>query len=151
VRATSVADGDRIDLGVDRAGRPLVLEVHALAGHSPFGVTLLDPANRVLFGGDALGTQGPDAGLVLHAPLADFARALTAWRAATDGKYDVVYTAHNYQWLTSPAYVDELQKAAARGLAEGDAALIDSVQRPGARMVRSAGAADVVASIVLAR
>jgi glyoxylase-like metal-dependent hydrolase (beta-lactamase superfamily II) len=151
VRAKAVADGDRIDLGVDRTGRPLVLEVHALAGHSPFGLTLLDPANRVLFGGDALGTQAPDAGLVLHAPLADFARALTAWRAATDGKYDVVYTAHNYQWLTSPAYVDELQKAAARGLAEGDAALIDSAQMPGARMVRSAGAADVVASIVLAR
>ena len=90
-----------------------------------------------------------DAGLILRAPLKTFADALTAWRSATDGKYDVVYTAHNYQWFTAPAYVDELQKAVLRGLTEGDAALVASTQMPGARMIKSSGAADVVASIVV--
>ncbi|MEO8481106.1 MAG: MBL fold metallo-hydrolase [Acidobacteriota bacterium] len=144
-----VSSGDRLDLGTDRAGRPLRLEVHALVGHSTTGITLLDASNRVLFGGDALGTQGPDAGLILRTSLKTFADALTAWRAATDGKYDVLYAAHNYQWFTAPAYVDELQKAVSRGLTEGDAALVVSTQMPGARMIKSAGAPDIVASVVI--
>lgn len=144
-----VSDGDRIDLGVDRAGRPLLLEVHALPGHSPVGITLLDSTNRVLFSGDALGTQANDAGLVLNAPLAAFASALAAWRTHTDGKYEVVYTAHNYQWFTAAAYVDEVQAAVVRGIAEGDKALVESTRLPGTRMIRSPGAADVVASIVV--
>ncbi len=147
--ATYVGTGDRIDLGTDRAGRPLALDVHALAGHSASGITLLDATNRVLFGGDALGTQGPDAGLILRTPLKAFADALTSWRAATDGKYDIVYTAHNYQWFTAPGYVDELQKAVGRGLTEGDAALVASTQMPSAKMIKSTGAPDVVASIVI--
>lgn len=147
--AKGLGAGDRIDLGTDRAGRPLALEVQPLMGHSANGITLLDATNRVLFSGDALGTQGPDAGLVLHTPLKTFADALTAWRTATDGKYDAVYTAHNYQWFTSAAYVDELQKAAARGLAEGDAAFTASTLLPGSRLVKSSGAADVIASIVV--
>jgi len=144
-----VATGDRIDLGRDTIGRPLVIEVHQLKGHSPAGITLLDVNNRVLFGGDALGTQDGDAGLILRDPLPIFGDALAAWRRDTDGKYDVVYTAHNYQWFTSAAYVDQLQSAVARGLAEGASALIDSTRMPGAKMIRSNGAADVVASIVL--
>jgi glyoxylase-like metal-dependent hydrolase (beta-lactamase superfamily II) len=144
-----VATGDRIDLGRDTIGRPLVIEVHQLKGHSPAGITLLDVNNRVLFGGDALGTQDGDAGLILRDPLPIFGDALAAWRRDTDGKYDVVYTAHNYQWFTSAAYVDQLQSAVARGLAEGASALIDSTRMPGAKMIRSNGAADVVASIVV--
>ena len=103
----------------------------------------------MLLAGDALGTQGNDAGLILHDMLASFAGALTAWRAETDGKYDVIYTAHNYQWLTSPAYVNEVQSAVTRGLSDGDAALIDSTRMPGMKMIRSAGAMDVVASVVV--
>jgi glyoxylase-like metal-dependent hydrolase (beta-lactamase superfamily II) len=148
-RARTIGTGDVIDLGHDRGGRPLRLEVHALTGHSRTGVTLLDIANRVLFSGDALGTQGNDAGLVLREPLAAFAAALRVWRAQTDGKYDVVYTAHNYQWFTSPTYVDEVQQAVAKGMAEGVGALVPSTRLPGARMVRSSGAADVVASVVV--
>ena len=115
------------------------------------GITLLDTGDRALLAGDALGTQGNDAGLILHDTLASFSRALAAWRADTDGKYDVVFTAHNYQWLTSPVYVSEVQAAVAKGLADGDAALIDSVRLPGAKMIRSAGGADVVASVVVDR
>ena len=148
-KVTPAASGTRIELGVDRAGRPLVIEVHPLSGHAPNGLTLLDVNDRVLLAGDALGTQANDAGLILHDSLASFSRALTAWRAETDGKYDVVYTAHNYQWLTSPAYVNEVQSAVTKGLTDGDAALIDSPRMTGSKMIRSAGGADVVASVVV--
>ena len=100
-------------------------------------MTLLDVSDRVLLSGDALGTQSATDGLVLNAPLADFTAALVAWRTRTDGKYDVVYTAHNFQWFTLPAFVDQLQSAATKG-PTGDA-----------KTVRSAGGADIVASIVL--
>jgi len=148
---TRAGTGTTIDLGLDRTGRPLLIEVHSLSGHSADGLTLLDVNDRVLLSGDALGTQGNDAGLMLHDTLEAFARALTTWRAATDGKYDLVYTAHNYQWLTSPAYVDEVQSAVKKGLADGEAALIESTRMPGVKMLRSAGAPDVVASIVVAK
>jgi glyoxylase-like metal-dependent hydrolase (beta-lactamase superfamily II) len=144
-----VKAGDKITLGVDRTGRPLDVEVHALAGHSPTGITLLDVNDRVLLSGDALGTQDSDAGLILHGPLAAFATALAAWRTETDGRYDVVYGAHTFQWFTAPAYVDSVQSAVAAGIAGGEAALVDSTRLPGAKMIRSAGAADAVASVVV--
>jgi hypothetical protein len=84
-----------------------------------------------------LGAQAATDGLVLNTPLADFVTALAAWRAKTDGKYDVVYTAHNFQWFTLPAFVDQLQAAAVKGPV-GDA-----------KSIQSAGGADIVASIVL--
>lgn len=145
-----VTGGDRIDLGTDRAGRPLVIEIQPLSGHSPHGITLIDVNNRALFSGDALGAQDNDAGLILREPLTSFANALTQWRAATDGKYDVVFTAHNFQWFTPAAFVDEVQAAVKKGLGEGEAAFIPSTRVPGARMIRSAGNAETVASIVLA-
>lgn len=144
-----VARGDRIELGVDRAGRPLLIEVHPLKGHSATGITLLDVNDRALLSGDALGTQDADAGLILRDPLLEFSKALADWRRDTDGKYDVVYTAHNYQWFTSAGYVDQVQTAVAKGLAEGPSAFGDSVRMPGSKMIRSAGPADVVASVVV--
>ena len=58
----------------------------------------------MLLSGDTLGAQGAGGGLILHSKLADFAVSLAAWRTRTDGKYDLVYTAHNFQWLTLPAF-----------------------------------------------
>jgi glyoxylase-like metal-dependent hydrolase (beta-lactamase superfamily II) len=141
--------GSRIDLGTDTEGRPLVIEAHPLGGRSPEGITLLSVNDRVLFSGDALGAQAADAGLILRQPLATFAPQLAAWRAATDGRYDVVYTAHNFQWFTSPAYVDQVQEAVTKGITGGDAAFVDSAQRPGSKMIRSSGPADIVASVVV--
>ena len=147
---TRVKHGDRITLGNDTTGRPIEIQVHALAGHSPSGLTLLHVSDRLLLTGDALGTQGGDGGLILQDSLVNFARALTEWRSETDGKYDSVYTAHNYQWYTSPAYVNQVQEAVQKGITDGDAALVPSVRPAGLRMVRSSGAADVVASVVVA-
>ena len=134
---SEVGAGDTISLGTDTAGRPVTIQVEPLAGHSSTGLTLLDVSDRVLLSGDALGAQSATDGLILNAPLADFVTALAAWRAKTDGKYDVVYTAHNFQWFTLPAFVDQLQAAAAKG-PTGDA-----------KTIKSAGGADIVASIVL--
>jgi glyoxylase-like metal-dependent hydrolase (beta-lactamase superfamily II) len=132
-----VGNGDTIGLGTDTAGRPVTIQAEPLAGHSATGLTLLDVSDRVLLSGDALGAQSATDGLVLNTPLPDFVTALAAWRAKTDGKYDVVYTAHNFQWFTLPTFVDQLQAAAVKG-PTGDA-----------KTIKSAGGADIVASIVL--
>jgi len=143
-----VGSGDVIDLGVDSAGRPARIEVQPLSGHSKTGLTLLDISDRALLSGDALGEQFNGGGLVLHDTLARFDAALKAWRAKTDGRYSVVYTAHNYQWFTDPAYVDQVQQAVTSGVAGG--ATLTSTRPAGFKMVRSTGAADIVASIALA-
>lgn len=145
-----VRGGDSISLGADGAGRPLAIQVLPLAGHSSSGLTLLDVNDRVLLSGDALGTQAADEGLILHGRLADFAAALAAWRADTDGKYDVIYTAHNPEWFILPAFVDQLQSAVNRGMTAGDAAFTRSRTFPGRKMLVSGGPPDVVASVVLA-
>ena len=150
VSGTELWAGDTIDLGVDSAGRPARLEVHPLSGHSKTGLTLLSVSDRVLLSGDALGEQFNGGGLILRDTLGRFDAALRAWRTGTDGRYDVVYTAHNYQWFTSPAYVDQVQQAVTTGLTQGEAAMIPSVRPPGYRMIRSTGAADIVASVLLA-
>jgi glyoxylase-like metal-dependent hydrolase (beta-lactamase superfamily II) len=151
--ASEVGRGDAISLGSDAAGRPAIIQVEPLSGHSSTGLTLLDVSDRVLLSGDALGTQAADGGLILHGSLADFAAALKAWRAGTDGKYDVVYTSHNFQWFTMLSFVDQLNSVVTRAVeqdATGDSALPNSAAMPGFKVIRSSGGADVVASLVFA-
>ncbi|GGJ53124.1 hypothetical protein [Streptomyces brasiliensis] len=108
---TYLVDGDTIDLGKDSGGRRVKLQVDVLPGRRPEAITVLDPVSRALFTGESLGTQGTD-GLTLGTTVAAFTKALATWRTCTDGHYDTIYTAHNYQWVTRPAYVDSLQAAA---------------------------------------
>jgi glyoxylase-like metal-dependent hydrolase (beta-lactamase superfamily II) len=138
-----------IDLGVDRAGRPARIEVEPLTGHSEKGLTLLDVNDRVLLSGDALGAQAPDGGLILNSSLADFAAALKAWRGRTDGKYDVIYTGHNFQWFTLPEFVNQMNTALTKAVEGGEAAWSNSGTMPGHEMIRSPGGPDVVGSIVM--
>lgn len=145
----AIGDGDSISLGQDPAGRPLVFSVANLSGHSKFGLTLVDESDRLLFSGDALGRQTTDGGLLLNDTLENFSAALAKWRAKTDGKYDLVYTARNSEWMTAAEFVDQVQDAANRGLKEGDAAMYNSVRPAGMRMVRSSRVDDVAASITL--
>ncbi|MDB6131584.1 MAG: hypothetical protein JWM04_2691 [Verrucomicrobiales bacterium] len=132
-----VRQGDTLSLGTDTIGRAVTIQVEPLIGHSAAGLTLLDLSDRVLLSGDALGAQSTTSGLMLTTPLSDFSAALAAWRSRTDGKYDVVYTALNYQWFTLPAFVDQLQSAAAKG------------PTGNTKTIRSAGGVDIAASIVL--
>jgi glyoxylase-like metal-dependent hydrolase (beta-lactamase superfamily II) len=125
---SELQDGETIDLGTDAAGRPLALRADALTGHSDAGFTFLETGDRLLFGGDAIGTQGEY--LLLHVDPKDFATALANWRKKTDGRYDVVYTAHNPQWYTSPVYVDELSQAVELGSAQGSDGGVKSHGKP---------------------
>ena len=149
---TNVAEvgrGDAISLGAD-SGRELSgFQVEPLRGHSAAGLTLLDTSDRVLLSGDALGMQAADGGLILNGKLEDFSAELAAWRERTDGKYDAVLTSRNYQWQVGPAFVDQLQNAARRGVAEGSAAFADSAAMPGYKVIKSGSAQDA-ASIVMA-
>lgn len=149
-RASTIGAGDRIQLGTDLANRPLELTVHPLAGHSATGITLLDVADRILFSGHALGQQTTDGGLMLNDTLQNFSTALTQWRAQTDGKYDLVYTATNPEWMTAATFVDQVQDAVNRGLKDGDAAMYNSIRPAGMRMIRSTRVDDSAASIVIA-
>lgn len=127
-----VERGEIIDLG------GVTIQVEPLSGHSSAGLTLLDIPERVLFGGDALGMQAADGGLILNSRLEDFAAALAAWRERTNGKYDVIMTSRNYQWQISAAYVDQIQALVNKGLAEGAAAITNSDLMPGYKVIRSA-------------
>jgi glyoxylase-like metal-dependent hydrolase (beta-lactamase superfamily II) len=158
---TNVAEvgrGDTIDLG------GVTIQVEPLAGHSPTGLTLLDVSDRVLFGGDALGMQAADGGLILNSSLEGFAAALAAWSERTNGRYDVVMTSRNYQWQIAAAYVAQLQALVIRGLTEGAAAISDSAAMPGYKVIRTAppaqqggpgrggsGGGPLAASIILPR
>jgi glyoxylase-like metal-dependent hydrolase (beta-lactamase superfamily II) len=112
---TEVTQGDSISLGTDNAGRPATIQVEALSGHSATGLTLLDVSDRALFSGDALGsapgTPNAAPNMTLSGQPDAFLAALAAWRSRTDGKYDVVYTAHNFEWFILPSYIDQLQSA----------------------------------------
>ena len=147
-RVREVRAGHVFDLGRDAAGRPARVEVHPLPGHSLLGLTLLSVSDRILLSGDALGEQTGDGGLVLRDAPAAFDAAFRAWRGRTDGRYDAVYTARNYQWHTAPAFVDRVQEALGIALAGGPT--VPSVRPPGYQMVRSSGPNDVIASITLA-
>jgi glyoxylase-like metal-dependent hydrolase (beta-lactamase superfamily II) len=142
---TALEPGDVIDLGLDKAGRPLRLEVQRF---SPAVVTLLDVNDRVLFAGAALGAQGPDSGWTPPDGAQSYKAALTAWRAGTNARYDMLYTARNHQWYTSPAYVDELSQALDKAIANASPTS-ESRFRPGLRLVKSDGAVEVVASVGL--
>lgn len=144
-RRTTLKDGMVIDLGLDGAGRPLRLQVQRF-GKSEF--TLLDVNDKLLFAGRALGVQGQDSGWAPPGGVKAYKAELGAWRTRTDGRYDIVYTAGNYQWYTSPAYVDQLGQALDEALA--GAPVTDSVVAPGMQLVKSDGPPDVVASVGIA-
>ncbi len=109
-------------------------------------MTLLDVNDRILFAGNALGVQGADSGWTPPGGATAYKAALSQWRAGTDGRYDILYTSRNYQWLTSPSYVDQLGQALDKAIA-GGAATTDSKVKPGLKLVKSDGAAEIVASV----
>lgn len=118
-----------IDLGLDLAGRPLRLEVH------PFGPegrrTLVEPVNRLAFVGEALGPADLAAGWTPPGGAAAYAAALARWRAATDGRYDLVYTGDRLAYATPASLAGTLAQAAAEAVQAGRDRLV--VAPPGRR------------------
>ena len=79
-----LADGDVVDLG-DRA-----FEVLHLPGHSPGSIGLYDPADRVLFGGDAI-YDGPLLDELPGSDIDDYVHTMTRLRRLD---VDVVHGGH---------------------------------------------------------
>ncbi|MFA6506489.1 MAG: MBL fold metallo-hydrolase [Treponemataceae bacterium] len=115
-----------------------VLKVYALPGHTPGSVVLLDEANRLLFTGDAVGTQSHMGGLWIQWPNApsieQYLASLKAFRVKTDGKYAKVFTGHNLKAIDA-RYIDYLEMAARKLIDLGPTALIPSIRPAGGKMV----------------
>jgi glyoxylase-like metal-dependent hydrolase (beta-lactamase superfamily II) len=148
-RATPVSDGDVIDLGLDAAGEPLKLEVRTFQSQGDPSMTLIATSDRILFAGDALGRQGADAGLVLTGSVDAYRENLRAWRSKTDGSYDILYTSHNSQWFTAPAYVDQLSEVVDRAATGKATDAVVSKPLSCANTLKSSGGPDVVASLMI--
>ncbi|TCL57699.1 putative peptidase [Hydrogenispora ethanolica] len=131
-RYIDINEGDVMDLG----GR--ALKVLSFPGHTPGSIVLLDETNRLLFTGDAVGTQSARGGLWLHlagCPYIDeYLATLKTVRAKIDGKYDLLLTGHN-QKAVAPQYLDYLQAAAQKLVDQGEAALVPSLRPTGLKMV----------------
>jgi glyoxylase-like metal-dependent hydrolase (beta-lactamase superfamily II) len=120
-----VEDGARIDLG-DRA-----LEIHAVPGHTPGSIAILDTATGNLFTGDTFGNNSPLPPDVMW--MQGYKESLDVYlanvrlaRTALGGRVKRIFTGHNDRPLEGVAFLDNLETAIQKGLDEGDAALIPS-------------------------
>ncbi len=115
--AQPLADTTVIDLGLDRAGRPLRPQARRFGDGRQW--TLIEPTNRLLFSGDALGRPDAAGAWRLAEGVGVYRAALAAWRQATEGRYAIVYPAHSLDYYGAPTLVDQAVRAAAD--ARGDA------------------------------
>ncbi len=92
------------------AGRELV--IHKMTSHTPGGTFVLDRTDRVVFTGDAAGTQtfrgGTNTGSLT---CEEYIAEVEGFEALYGGEYDEIYQAHNYY---STPHVLEYMKTAAR-------------------------------------
>lgn len=99
-----VQDGDVIDLG----GRKL--QVIELAGHTPGSIALLDPAAKILIGGDSI--QDGDIYMFSdHRNLLLYTETLKALWQNYQGMFDVVYPSHG-TFPVKPELIPQLIQAA---------------------------------------
>jgi len=131
-RIKDLGEGFAFDLG----GRRLV--VHALPGHTPGSIVLLDDAAGILWSGDAVGSNRPaipDAAWLQMpgmAPVDVFLPTLLAFRTRVKGRVKQIYTGHNDEALVGEAYLDNLQSAAQKLIDEGIGVLEPSLRPQGA-------------------
>jgi glyoxylase-like metal-dependent hydrolase (beta-lactamase superfamily II) len=131
-RIKDVGEGFVFDLG----GRKLV--VHALPGHTPGSIVLMDDAAGVLWSGDAVGSNRPaipDAAWLQMpgmAPIDVYLPTLQAFRARVRGRVKAIYTGHNDVALVGETYLDNLQRAAQKLVDEGPGSLEPSLRPQGA-------------------
>jgi glyoxylase-like metal-dependent hydrolase (beta-lactamase superfamily II) len=153
---SSLRDGQRISLGRDRAGRPLLIEAQTLHGGAQAGLTLRDVNDRLMFAGAAtLGRRSDPRDVraddIVPFRIADpisYQVALADWSSRTVGRYDVMYLSGSADWYLSPDYVSQLQQAlSTANLGKGAAVL--SFGGEGDRIYRSTGEKSVDALIEL--
>lgn len=129
---TDIKSGDLFDLG------GVTLQAYALPGHTPGSMVFVCPAKRLLFTGDAVGTQSSKGGLWLQLPgclyVDEYQAVLKGFIAGTAGQYDSIFTGHN-PGPVGPKYLDYMVLAAQKVIDQGDAALVPSVRPAGIKMV----------------
>ena len=107
--ALVLRDGQKIDLGLDAAGKPLMLEASTFVSDGVTNMALLNAGDRVLFAGNAFRKQDEGAPIPMarKATPAQDAAARAAWVAKAAGKLDFVYLAPNTRWYTDPQSLDD--------------------------------------------
>jgi hypothetical protein len=104
----------------------------------PGSMVFISPELRLLFSGDAVGTQSSKGGLWLQLPgclyVDEYQAVLKGFIAGTAGQYEGILTGHNAAPV-GPQYLDCLVLAAQKVINMGDAALIPSVRPAGIKMV----------------
>jgi hydroxyacylglutathione hydrolase len=135
VNASSFKDiktGDVIDFG------GITLKAYELPGHTPGSMVFLCPEKRILFTGDAVGTQSDQGGLWLQLPgclyVDEYQAVLKDFIARTAGQYDSILTGHN-AGPVGAKYLDYMVLAAQKVMDQGEAALVPSVRPAGIKMV----------------
>jgi glyoxylase-like metal-dependent hydrolase (beta-lactamase superfamily II) len=101
-------------------------------------MVILSPEKRLLFTGDAVGTQSNQGGLWLQLPgclhVDEYQAVLKDFMAKTTGQYDSIFTGHN-AGPVGPKYLDYMVLAAQKVIDQGEAALVPSVRPTGIKMV----------------
>lgn len=125
-------DGDILDLG------GITLKAYELPGHTGGSMVFVSPELRLLFSGDAVGTQSNQGGLWLQLPgclfVDEYQAVLKKFIARTAGQFDSILTGHNAEPVGTK-YLDYLVLAAQKVIDQGDAALVPSVRPAGIKMV----------------
>ncbi|MEO8658493.1 MAG: MBL fold metallo-hydrolase [Bryobacteraceae bacterium] len=108
VPATVLRDQATLDLGLNSAGQPLILEAAAFQSDGVANLSLLNVGDRVLFAGNAFERQvaPPRMGMPRSKPEEDQS-ARSAWMAAVSGRFDLVYLASNPRWYSTPKDLEE--------------------------------------------
>jgi glyoxylase-like metal-dependent hydrolase (beta-lactamase superfamily II) len=148
VNADSFKDirtGDTFDLG------GTTLKAYELPGHTAGSMVFLCPEKRILFTGDAVGTQSDQGGLWLQLPgclyVDEYQAVLKDFIAKTAGQFDLILTGHN-AGPVGPKYLDYMVLAAQKVIDQGEAALVPSVRPTGIKMVVYGEAKDPYAASI---
>jgi glyoxylase-like metal-dependent hydrolase (beta-lactamase superfamily II) len=150
-------DGERISLGEDKDGRPLMIEAQTLHAGKQAGLTLRDVGDRILFAGAAFGrASDPSDGwadnikpFTISDPIG-YQIALNDWSSRTIGRFDTLLLSGSADWYLSPDYLAELsQTLTTVNMGKGPATR--TVASPGIIRFTSTGQKDVDAVIEIAR
>jgi hydroxyacylglutathione hydrolase len=127
-----IKEGDLLDLS------GVTLKAYELPGHTVGSMVFVCPEKRLLFTGDAVGTQSNQGGLWLQLPgclyVDEYQAVLKDFIAKTAGQFDSILTGHN-AGPVGPKYLDYMVLAAQKVIDQGDAALVPSVRPTGIKMV----------------
>jgi len=117
VPATLISDGTTIDLGLNHAGQPLVLESASFQSDGVANLSLLSTGDRLLFAGNAFEKQmALPRGMALISKPEEDQAARSAWMAKMNGRFDLVYLASNARWYSNPKDLEEWLKTRAKPL-----------------------------------